>query len=221
MPDLDRDRILALSYIAPKQRSAVEALWQLDVTLGAVLAGGREPLISQIKLTWWREALEKLDSAPPPAEPALQSAAEQLLPRGLTGTELSAMEEGWAALLAPDLLSEEDLQAYASNRGGRLFAFTARLLGGEADEAVERGGEAWALLDLARHSANRVDADAAIAAARARLGHHGRRWPARLRPLGMLAALAGRDAEPGRVQWEEHGAPRRMLRMLRHRLTGF
>jgi hypothetical protein len=36
----------------------------------------------------------------------------------------------------------------------------------------------------------------------------------------MLAALARRDAEPGRPQWEPQGAPKRMLRMLLHRLTG-
>jgi hypothetical protein len=32
--------------------------------------------------------------------------------------------------------------------------------------------------------------------------------------------LARRDAEPGRARWETQGAPGRMLRMLRHRLTG-
>jgi phytoene synthase len=82
---------------------------------------------------------------------------------------------------------------------------------------VEAGGEAWALIDLARHSGSEVDAEAAIAAARSKpFGQ----WPSRLRPLGMLTALSHRDAEPGRPRWEEQGAPGRMLRMLRHRFTG-
>ncbi len=59
--NLDPDRTLALSYVPAKARPALEALWRLDATLGAVLSTGREPLISQIKLAWWRDSLEKLD----------------------------------------------------------------------------------------------------------------------------------------------------------------
>jgi phytoene synthase len=216
MVELDRDRILACSYVAAGDRPALEALWRLDAALAAVLSSGRDPLLSQIKLAWWRDALEALDTAPPPAEPALEAAARHILPRGIAGAELAAMERGWTLLLTPDPLTREELATYAAARGGLLFAFSARLLGGDC-ESVEPGGEAWALIDLARHSGSEVDAEAALGAARARpLGH----WPSRLRPLGMLAALAHRDAEPERPHWEEQGAPRRMLRMLRHRFTG-
>jgi phytoene synthase len=204
--------------VPAKRRAAVGALWRLDAALGNALAGGREPLISQIKLAWWRQALEKLDSEAAPREPALAAAQAHLLPAGLSGAELAEMERGWAALLSPDPLSAGNLAGYASARGGLLFRYSARLLGGEF-RAVEALGEAWALIDLARHSGNAPDREAALAAARDRrtVG----RCPARLRPLGMLAALAARDAERDRPQWEERGSPRRMWRMLRHRLTGF
>lgn len=218
MTDLDRDRILALSYVPTGPRAAVAALWRLDLALGNVLAGGRDPLLSQIKLAWWRESLERLDRERPPAEPALEAAAAHILPAGVSGADLSLMEEGWTVLLSPELLSAEDLAVHAAARGGRLFRYTATLLGSAPDDDVVAAGETWALVDLARHSANLPDADAALAAARERL--RPRRWPSRLRPLGMLAALAARDADPARPRWEEQGAPRRMLRMLRHRLTG-
>ncbi|MEA3030313.1 MAG: hypothetical protein QOG13_1638 [Sphingomonadales bacterium] len=214
--DLDPDRNLALSYVAAARRPAVAALWRLDAALGAVLAGGREPMIGRIKLAWWREALEKLDRDPAPAEPLLQALADHVLPAGVTGAELAAMEEGWTNLLSPEPLTPPELLAYAAARGDLLFRYSARLLGGGA--APAGAGEKWALVDLARHSANEADADAALAAARA-LPSPGR-WPARLRPLGMLAALAVRDADPARPHWEAQGAPARMLRMLRHRLTG-
>jgi phytoene synthase len=216
MAELDRDRVLALSYVNARVRPGLEALWSLDAALAAVLSSGRDPLLSQIKLAWWRDALEALDNAPPPAEPALEAVARHALPFGISGAELAGMERGWTQLLTPDPLTPEELATYASARGGLLFTLSARLLGGSC-ENVEAGGEAWALIDLARHSGSEVDAEAAIAAARSRpLG----RWPSRLRPLGMLAALAQRDAEPGRPRWEEQGAPGRMLRMLRHRFTG-
>lgn len=218
MIPLDPDRTLALAYVPAARREAVQALWRLDAALASVLSTGREPLISQIRLAWWRETLEALGTARPPDEPVLQAVARHVLPGGISGAELAAMEAGWAVLLAPDPLGPAELDLYASARGGLLFRFTARLLGeAQPTKTVEAAGGAWALIDLARHSADAADAEAALLAARA---VPNARWPTRLRPLGMLAALARRDAEPQRSRWEAQGAPGRMLRMLRHRLTG-
>jgi phytoene synthase len=214
---LDRDRVLALSYGPARHRAALGALWRLDAALGQAIAGGSEPMIARIKLAWWREALERLDREPPPAEPVLLALAEHVIPSGVSGAELGGMEEGWAALLSPDPLTAEDLGLYASARGRALFELSARILGAGGFDAGP-GGEAWALVDLARHCANSADCDSALEAARQRIARE--RWPAALRPLGMLAALAARDAEPARPHWEESGSPRRMGRMLRHRLTG-
>ena len=214
--DLDPERQLALAYVAASRRAALETLWRLDVTLGSVLVTGREPLISQVRLAWWREALEKLDRERPPAEPMLEAAARDLLPAGLTGAELAGMEQGWATLLAPEPLSPEDLARYAGERGGRLFKLSGRLLGGE-HPALSAAGEAWSLVDLARRSGRGAEARAALDAAARR--PTGGSWPSYLRPLGMLAALARRDAAR-RLPLEAQGSPIRMLRMLRHRLTG-
>lgn len=218
-PSLDPDRILALAYVPASRRPAVAALWALDAALGRVLAAGREPMVGAIKLAWWREALERLDHAPPPGEPVLQALDAHVLPSGVSGAELAAMEQGWAMLLSPEPLGQPELRRYAEGRGGRLFHLSARLLGGGEDEAVDQAGEAWALVDLARRSADPAETEAALAAARDT--PEAGRWPRRLRALGMLAALARRDSEPHRPPWEAQGSPRRMARMLRHRLTGF
>ncbi|HEV2078963.1 MAG TPA: squalene/phytoene synthase family protein [Allosphingosinicella sp.] len=215
MTPLDPDRTLALSYVPTRRRASVAALWHLDAALGAVVSGGNEPMISRIKLAWWREALERLDHSPPPAEPTLEAAAAHLLPQGLSGAELSAMESGWAVLLNEDALSPEELHTYAAERGGALFRLTARLLGVEASAEQAQAGQCWALADLARHSGE-PDAGAALAAARDLAREE--KWPAALRPLGMLAVLAVRDvAAPAP---EPQGSPARMLRMLKHRITG-
>jgi phytoene synthase len=216
--DLDPDRTLALSYVPTSRRAAVGALWRLDAALGAALAGGREPTISRIKLAWWSEALERLDRAPAPAEPLLQELADHVLPAAVAGTELAAMEEGWAILASPEALTPEELTTYARARGARLFRYTARLLA-SSEAGVDEAGEAWALVDLARHCATSADSDIALAAARERALP--RRWPSRLRPLGMLAILAARDLDPARPPWEARGAPGRMWRMLAHRISGY
>ena len=216
--ELDADRTLALSYVPTRRRAAVGALWRLDAALGAALAGGREPMIARIKLAWWREALERLDREPAPSEPVLQELEKQVLPAGVGGRELAAMEEGWTILASPEALTRDELSAYARARGAGLFRYSARLLG-ESEAALDGAGEAWALVDLARHCATSEDADIALAAARERILP--RRWPSRLRPLGMLAVLAARDLDPARPPWEARGAPARMWRMLRHRISGY
>jgi len=207
---LDPDRRLVLAHSPAPVRPALEALWRLDVAFGAVLATGREPMITRIRLAWWREALEKLDREAPPPEPVLQALAAHVVP-AVSGAELAAMEEGWSVLL-----SDDPLAVHGAARGGLLFRYTARLLGASAP--VEPAGARWALIDLARRTADPAEARAALEAA-------GRidvaaTWPRALRPLGMLTMLAGRDSERGAGAWERQGSPARMLRLLRHRLTG-
>ena len=209
--DLDPDRRLALAYVPAAVRPAVAALWRLDVAFAAILATGTQPLISQLRLAWWREALERLDSAPPPAEPVLQALAAQVLSK-VTGAELAAMEEGWLMLLSDEALTAGELARYGAKRGGLLFAYTARLLG-DSDFPVARAGEAWALADLVRHS-RRVDE------IKTPVPEPKTKWPRRLRPLGMLAMLARRDLKNIGQDPEKPGSPARMLRMIAHRISG-
>ena len=173
-------------------------------------------MISRIRLAWWRESLEKLDRERPPAEPVLEAVARHVLPAGVSGAELAAMEEGWAALLSAEPLGPEELELYAEARGGQLFDHAARLLGDES-AAVTGSGEAWALVDLARRVGSGKEIERrAGSGARAAMPD---RWPAPLRPLGMLAVLARRDAERG-PPLARQGSPGRIVRMLGHRLTG-
>lgn len=212
------DLLLALDSAPPAVRPALHALWALDEALGKVLATGREPMISRIRLAWWREALERLDREPAPAEPVLKGIAQHVLAHGVTGTALAEMEEAWSTVVTDQPLQPEELAIYAQRRGGLMFRFSARLLGRE-EPYVELAGKVWALVDLARHSSEPADIEMALAAARERVLP--KRWPRPLRPLGMIAVLADRDRSRGPSDWEEPGAPPRTARMLRHRLTGW
>lgn len=210
--ELDPARRLALAYVPAAARPAVEALWRLDLAFASVLATGTQPVISQMRLAWWREALERLDQAPPPAEPVLQALAAHVLPT-VTGMELAAVEEGWLMLVSEEALSEEELALYAARRGGLLFTYAARLLG-DSRFPVARAGAAWALADLARHS-RRVD-EIKSPPPMPKL-----KWPRKLRPLGMLAMLAKRDLERLDGEQEKQGSPKRILRIIRHRIGGY
>jgi len=211
---------LALSYAPVDARPAIAALFSLDAALAQVLRTTREPAIGQMRLVWWRDRLAALDGAAPPAEPVLQALGAHVLPRGVRGAELAPLAEAWEAFALADPLDMPALEAFAHERGGRLFALAATVLGTDAARAREAGG-GWALADLARHlrgeqlaSAAREGADRALRTLR------GKPWPRRARALSALAHLARMNLALPVDAPVPHGAPHRVARLLWHRLSG-
>ena len=183
---------------------AVAALWAIDEAMGAAIAGASQPALAGIKLAWWREALARLDSDPAPPEPRLRAIADTLLPLGITGHDVAAIEQGWAALIQ----ERQDAEVVA-RRGHALFAIEARLVGSTTD-LPDAAGALFALTDAMRRGLG--DFSAARNAALAALSRY--RTPVCLRPLTLAARLAARSpAEP-------EGTPGRALALLAHRLTG-
>ena len=210
------ERALALSYALASDRMALAALLALDDTLGEILRTTREPLVGQMRLTWWHAALTALDTAPPPAQPVLQALAADVLPRGVRGSQLAGMIEGWEVLLEPSALSPVSLDAYASARGAILFELAGVMLGARANDPLPAAGAGWALADLSRHARDPAEAAQARNAARPLLEQAGRRrWSRRVRPLGALALIAGFD-----LAASPPGGTTRVARLAWHRLTG-
>lgn len=198
-PRTDRD--LVRLHWPPELRPAFDALFAIDDAMAEVVGTAREPMLGAIKLAWWRDSLEKLDREPPPAEPRLQAAARELLPRGVTGGALAGLEDGWAALL-----EEQPDEGRLRARGTLLFMLAARLLR-VSGEGLSAPGRLWAAVDLARRFGRALPAPEPLAHA-----------PRQLRPLTALAALANRDARLGRL--EPEATPPRAWTLLRHRITG-
>jgi len=199
------DREFALIHTPAHLQSAFLALWRLDAAMGDVVARSTEPALAAIKLAWWRERLDEL-AAKVPAEPRLKFAAEALLPRGITGGQLAAIEPGWATLLEvepdPGLVAE---------RGRVLFAIGAQLLQSDAD--VSDAGALYALASVGRRGMPQFFIPARELLPRLA----GRRFPRQLRPLTMLARAAARDL---RDEVEPEGSPARLTAMLGHRWSG-
>ena len=201
-----RDRDLVRLYWPVELQPAFDALFAIDDALGEVVVRATDPALAAIKLAWWREALVRLDHAPPPPEPRLKAVAEELLPHGISGAALSEIEAGWATLL-----DEQPDDALISMRGAVLFQLGARLLCVN-DAGLSDAGALYAQIDVARRGIHdtRSSADA--------LG--GLRFPRRARPLSALAALAARDGRRPGPDWEAEATPGRAAALLWHRLTG-
>ena len=219
----DPERILALHYVPRGARQGIAALFALDETLGDIVRTTREPLIGQMRLTWWHEALGRLDtgrlSAGPPVLIAIADALGRH-PSPSVGAPLARMIDGWEVLLDEGPLGDESLLAHALARGSTLFRAAAALLGGTDQDRVASAGRGWALVDLALHLRDPIAAARALALAQALLASAFKeRWPTALRPIGMLARLAARDALGGAVP-RRQGSPARISLMVRHRMTG-
>ncbi|WP_255554787.1 squalene/phytoene synthase family protein [Sphingomicrobium clamense] len=198
---------MALTHFPEPLRPAVEAIFRIDATLAEVVAGTTEPQVGLIRLAWWREALERLDSDEPPAEPRLEAVANHCLPRGVSGAALSEIEDGYAALLdgsGPDRIEKA---------GATLFFSIAQLIGDTDTQLAEAG--ALAMLARVRGLAETDVRDSALKNM-AKLGGH--RFAKPLRPLTLLARLAARDFL--RTSPEPEATPGRAFAMLSHRLSG-
>jgi phytoene synthase len=209
--------VLVLAYVPAVRRQAIHTLFALDQALADIVRTTTEPLIGQMRLTWWHDALGKLDSAPAPAQPVLEAVSQDLLRAGVQGSEVAAMIDGWDVLIEEAALDEAALRRFGEGRGGTFFALAAKLLGMDAEEATRAAGAGWALADLSAHLSNPIEAEVARRVALEQL-HLGlaQTWPRKLRPLGMLAHFARMDLEGG----SPPGSPRRLGRVVWHRLSG-
>ena len=200
------DRELALLHIPARLRDAFAALLAIDAAMGDVVARSTDPALGRVKLAWWREQLQALDSGPPPAEPRLHAVADHLLPKGISGAQLAEIETGWATLLDPEFDPK-----LVAGRGAVLFRIGGRLLGSE-DPKLADAGALYALASVGRRGVPELFEPA---------GEHlkavrSHRFARRVRPLTMLARAAARDL----ARQEAEGSRARLAGMLAHRWSG-
>ena len=190
-------RALALLAVPARHRPAIDTLLALDSRLAGIVRATREPIVGQMRLTWWHDALTKLDTAPAPAEPLLRDVQAHLLPVGVGGARLAAMIDGWEELIVSDPLAAETLHRHADARGAGLFAAAGLVLGGDSP-LLAPAGRGWAFADLAGHlSAPAAATRAADSAEQEFAQAFSASWPSRLRPVGVLSLVARLDAAPG------------------------
>lgn len=210
---LPPDRLLLIDTVPPDTRAAFRTLFDLDGRLAGIVRTTREPLIGQMRLAWWRDALIALDSRPAPAEPLLRAMQEEVLPLGLSGALLAGMTEGWEDILLADLQDEAALARHCDARGAGLFCAFGQLLGGDAP-MLAAAGRGWAATDLAANLsdekataiAQRIAGDAWDQAFTAT-------WPKALRPVGAFSLIVMLDGQ-------SLPSTAKALRLMRFRLIG-
>lgn len=217
----DPEVALAIAHAPAAARAALAAVWRLDSRLAGIVRATTEPLLGEMRLVWWRDALRDLAARPVSGEPLLEELAALDSAGTIAAVRLAPVADGWAELLEPMPLDRDTLGRYAAARGGGLFDAAAQALGAEAPGWLLAAGQGWALVDFGLRCTDRDTAALALASAREKLaGLRAHQVPVPLRSLGMLAHLALRDAHAVSASPRRQGSPARMWRMLRHRFTG-
>ena len=190
----DPDRWLASRFIAdPALRADVIAVYAFDSELRRIPQLVTEPLMAEIRLTWWREGIEAIAAGrPPPGHPVLIALAGVVARHPLAGPRLEAMAK--ARLAALDGVRLDDAAAvdnHVAGTTGGVMALAASILGGGDGQALQPLGKAWWIAEQARDGAADTgliaQGRAALAVSRSAV----RALPPAAFPAVAYAALAG------------------------------
>jgi phytoene synthase len=191
---VDPDRWLSSRFIGDsKLRADVVALYAFDHELARAPRVASNALLGEIRLTWWREALEEIFSGGPVRHhPAAQALAQAVGRRGLTREALETLIDARYRELDPAPMTEPELLDWARDTGGLVAQLAAQILDPKTEAKMAlAGGSAWALgKRLADHPELRPTFLKVIHAARSA----SRNLSVAAFPAVAHAALAGRPA---------------------------
>lgn len=150
----DNDRFLTALFAPAQCREALFALYAFNIEIAKTREVVREPIMGQIRLQWWREALESLYQGRPIkheiADPLGQAIDRFSLEFAAFDGLIDARE---ADLEDRPCASMDQLLAYAERTSAPLIRLALQILGCRspaADEAARHAGIAVALTGLLR-----------------------------------------------------------------------
>lgn len=154
MRSLDRDRYLAALFAPADRPAALFALYAFNIEIAGVREAVSEPMLGEIRLQWWREAIDGIYAGAPRRHAVALALSEAVAAHRLPRAEFDAMIDARGFDLedtAPGTLAE--LEHYAAGTSASLCRLAFCALGADGDDAAEaahRAGIAWALTGLLR-----------------------------------------------------------------------
>lgn len=186
--DLD----VALGYAVGSDRRVFESTFLLDRELANAVAASSEPMIAQLRLAWWRDALSGISAAPRTS--ALIASIRELWPEG--GDELVLLVDGWEAFATAPELTTSVLDRFISERASMGAMLAERLGIPVTKSVVDQAMRDWVCADLAAHLTSGEERQLVLSLW-ARSKYARQSLPRRLRPLAVLSALGQRAMNEG------------------------
>ena len=149
---VDPDRWLASRFISDTEaRADVIALYALNYELSRAAEVASQPLIGEMRLAWWREALEEIyELRTVRRHPTALALAEAAPRRGLQRADLEALIDGRLRELHPWPLADDEITDYLDATAGCLMTLAARVLSDDTLLDLRPVGRAWGLAGLMR-----------------------------------------------------------------------
>jgi phytoene synthase len=151
------DRWLASRFIPMGQgRDAAIAVYAFDHVLARVPFQVSEPLMGEIRLTWWGEVLDEIyEGRPVRAHPVALALADAIHAFDLARSPLDAMVEARMGDIAPEpFAGEAAAVAYADMTSGAVMQAVAQALGAHANlKAAQFAGRAYGLAAMGHRRA--------------------------------------------------------------------
>lgn len=166
---LDPPQRIAIAYAPASARPAWEALLLLEQRLADAARPGRDPIMVQLRMAWWRDRLSEPVEQRPKGEPLLARLGVWDQQR----ESLIALVNGWEAKVAG-----EDGGAELARARAEVFVALGELVGASDSAAIRAAAQSLA---------NPDPAEPAPYLSRA------------MRPLAVMVAMARRDARGGKA----------------------
>ncbi|AHC73287.1 hypothetical protein P856_36 [Candidatus Endolissoclinum faulkneri L5] len=146
----DRERYLVSLFAQPEMCEDLFTLLAVNHEIAKIADIVSDPAIGFIRLQWWQESFDAIESGIPSSYGVLLSLARLAERYPIVLDDLrrvvSAYEEDLSERLIPDL---ESLEHYAAMTGGEITNAMARILGVKLENAKELG-TSWSLINLVR-----------------------------------------------------------------------
>ena len=153
----DPDRFLAALYAPAPQREALMALYAFNLEIARVRETVSEPMLGEIRLQWWREAIDTAYGDAPAARrhAVVAPLTDAIRTHGLTRGHFDRLIDARAFDLGNAPPANVDaLIDYAESTSSTLLWLALEALGVREDTAADAAaravGIAWALLGLIR-----------------------------------------------------------------------
>lgn len=151
----DPERYLAVLCVPATRREDLFALYAFKLAVARTRDVVSEPLIGEMRLQWWRDAIAAIHEGRPTAQPVVEALGAAIRCHGLVHPSFEALIDARAFDLADEPPEDERvLESYAEACSAPLARLTLEILGASGSDAVCEAGRhvgiAWALTGLLR-----------------------------------------------------------------------
>lgn len=150
----DRDRYWSALFAPPELRADLLALYAFNIEVARIPYLVSEPMVGQIRLQWWRDAIDlasaETRTANPVADALAQAISRHELPKQLLQTMIEAR---LFDIYTEPMSGLPALKTYVLETAGAVFALSCQILGARGDQAeraAESAGMAYGVTALLR-----------------------------------------------------------------------